>query len=251
MKRGNMRTYGTILMEKLASEKCTTRSSPCVRYFVDASGNRISESDKVVAESAYIEPTEYRKRVDSLKRDEKGKFVKMETTPFEIPNTPGNYQTIDKLVEGTEALSGASKDDEGGIVTEGGGEGQETLSEDKYPCFGDYEDIDIECMGCESIEACRVVTNNLVEEASNHQSDYPERYETKDDLEELVEPEPEWDPEYAGEPEIWPCRPKQEKETPDQMWARVAYYIGSIKQQGIRRVEEDIQARLDKILGGR
>jgi len=251
VKLGNMITYGTILMEKLASEKCTTRVSPCVRYFVDAEGNRITEPEKIVTGNAYITSTEYRKRVDNLKRDEKGKFVKMETNPLEIPNTPDNYQAIDKLVEVAEALPGASKEDDGGIVAEGGGEGQETLSQGKYPCLGNYEDIDIECVGCESIEACRVVTNNMFEEASNHQIDYPKQYETKDDFEGLAEPEPEWVPEYVGEPEIWPCRPKPEKETPDQMWAHVAYYIGAIKQQGIRRVEEDIQTRLDKILGGR
>ena len=146
---------------------------------------------------------------------------------------------INKLVEGTEELSEASKEDEGVIVTDGGGKVAETLSGGKYPCLGEYEDIDIECRVCESMEACRVVTNNLVYETIEHQTDYPERYETKDDLEGLAEPEPEWNSEYVR------------TETPDQMWLHVAYYIGAIKQQGIRQVEEDIQARLDKILGGR
>jgi len=250
VKRGNMRTYGTVLTEKLVSEKCTTMASPCVRYFVDASGNRISEPDKVVAESAYIEPAEYRKRVDNLKRDEKGKFVKMETTPFEIPNTPGNYQAIDKLVEGTEALSGASKEDEGGIVRKGDGEGPKIAFEEYFKvefdeqnrvpgCFGGYDPIMYCCRDCTDNVECKETSNKVKSK------------ETKDDIGVLAEPESELVPEYAGEPEIWPCRPKPEKETPDQMWAHVAYYIGSIKQQGIRRVEEDIQARLDKILGGR
>ena len=36
-----------------------------------------------------------------IKKPEVTEVVKMETSPFEIPNTPGNYQAIDKLVEGT------------------------------------------------------------------------------------------------------------------------------------------------------
>jgi len=68
MKHGNMRTYGTVLTEKLVNEKCTTRASPCVRYFVDAEGNRISEPEKVVTGNAYLEPIEYRKRVENLKQ---------------------------------------------------------------------------------------------------------------------------------------------------------------------------------------
>jgi len=51
MKYGNMRTYRKVLTEKLVSEKCTTRASPCVRYFVDAEGNRITEPEKVAAEN--------------------------------------------------------------------------------------------------------------------------------------------------------------------------------------------------------
>ena len=61
----------------------------------------------------------------------------------------------------------------------------------------------------------------------------------------MVEPEPAWSTEFAGETMI--TRP----ETPEKMWVHIAYYIGAIKQQGIRRVEEDIKARLDQILGGR
>ena len=104
-------------------------------------------------------------------------------------------------------------------------------------CFGQY-DAFCELTPCGRISECSFVKKNPVKE-------------TKDDLEGLAEQEPAWTPEYVGEPEIWPCKPKPEKETPEQMWAHVAYYIWAIKQRGIRQVEEDIQARLDKILGGR
>jgi len=178
--------------------------------------------------------------------------VRVETAPFEIPNTPGNYEATDRIVEGTEQASGTSKEDEGGIVTEGGGEGPETTYEGKYPCFGEYEDTDIECRGCEGMEVCCVVTNNPIEQTIEFRGDYPEQYETKDDLGGLAEPEPAWTAEYAGDSaSIMFTLPKAKSETPEQMWVHVAYYIGAIKQQGIRQVEEDIQARLDQILGGR
>ena len=73
MKHGNMRSYGTILTEKLASEKCTTRASPCMRYFIDKDGEKITEPEVVhLKDGAFITPTEYRKRVDGLKRDKMG-----------------------------------------------------------------------------------------------------------------------------------------------------------------------------------
>ena len=141
-------------------------------------------------------------------------------------------EVINRLAEGTEASLEESKADEGGIVREGGDKGVETEELNKecevtYHCFGTYENNENTfCGTCRESEICQYVTKN-----------HPE--ETKDDLEGLAEPEPEWNSEYVR------------TETPDQMWLHVAYYIGAIKQQGIRQVEEDIQARLDQILGGR
>ena len=241
MKHGNMRTYGTILTEKLASEKCTTRASPCIRYFVNAEGERVSNPEEfAVGKDAYITPTEYRKRVDNLpKRDELGKFVK-------------------KSAEGKEEASDASEEDEGGIVR-GGGE-KEPGEALQYSCFGTYEDNRYDsCEGCDIYDNCKVVTLEL---QRKNQTDYPEQYETNDDLGGLAEPEPAWTSEYVGESASkmfslpdGPCEPMiarpETPETPEQMWVHIAYYLGAIKQQGIRQVEEDIQGRINQILGGR
>jgi len=253
MKHGNMRSYGTVLTEKLVNEKCTTRASPCVRYFVDAEGERVSSPEEFeLSKDAYITPTEYRKRVDSLKRDGKGKFVKMETAPFEIPNTPGNYEAIDKLVEGTEAPSGANKEDEGGIVMEGDEKVLETLSEDKYPCLGEYEDIDIECRVCESIEACRVVTNNRVQEAIDNQTNYPEWYETNDDLEGLAEPEPTWTPPIAKGGKDYKSG---EYTSDDELWEIVAKDLAHLRKRAIEvavvMANRNFDERINQILGGK
>ena len=117
MKYGNLRSYGTILTGQLVDEKCTTRASPCIRYFVDKSGEKITEPEQVAAGSVYLTPTEYRKRADNVKRDGKGKFAKMETITFEIPNILQNYEEIDKLTEVVEASFEGLKVDEGGNVS--------------------------------------------------------------------------------------------------------------------------------------
>jgi len=73
MSHGNMRSYGTILTGQLVDEKCTTRASPCVRYFVDKEGEVITAPEEFTPlKSAYMEPTEYRKRADNVKHKLRG-----------------------------------------------------------------------------------------------------------------------------------------------------------------------------------
>ena len=273
MKHGNMRSYDSILTAKLAGEKCTTRASPCVRYFVNDEGKRVSSPEEFVAgKDAFITPTEYRKRVDNLKRDKSGKFAKLEAT-YKSVTEVDEGATIPR--EGTEQALGESKTDEGGIVSKAE-EGEssracfgtyentpachgcsdervcqmvnpseiindsepcESLNESndvEYHCFGNYRDKSFACRMnvCKRKEECRVEANNPVEE-------------TKDDLGVLAEPEPAWSPEYASEPMI--AKPV----TIEQMWVHVSYCLGAIRNHEINRVDNDIQRQLKQILGGR
>jgi len=234
MKTGHTRSYGTILTGQLMDEKCTTRASPCVRYFIDAEGERVSNPEEFATGGALITPTEYRKRVDNLpKRDELGKFVK-------------------KSAEGKEQALGASKEDEGRIVRGGGKEGLEKAEvnkDDLWVC-GDCMKNGVECdkpydedcvrwsmgrdcaLGVTNKGACRVVTNNPVEE-------------TKDDLKGLAEPEPAWTPEYAGE-----CR---NAPTMDEIIEKKCKIIkdGLTILQGmyIRKAKEDFAGRVREMMG--
>jgi len=291
MKRGNMRTYGTVLTEKLVSEKCTTRASPCVRYFVDAEGNRITEPEKIATENVYLKPTEYRKRVEGLKRDGKGKFVKKEDNYKAVI---GDDECEITSREGTRAPSNPVKDDEGGIVAKGGEKELETTLQ--YFCFGTYEDNRYDsCDSCDAYDNCKVVTREIkskdnisddsepcstllchsceeggcaVEKKGKSREEYYPCFGTYEDRPyttcgkcryseacrvETNDPvgETKDDLGVLAEPEIWPCKPNPEKETPDQMWVHVAYFLGAIKQHGIRQVEEDIQDRINQILGGK
>ena len=193
-----------------------------------------------------------------VEKAEVTEVTKMETTPFEIPNTPGNYEAIDKLVEGTEALSEASKEDEGGIVTEGDGEGHRIAFEEYFKvesdeqnrvpvCLGGYDPITYCCRDCTDNVECKEASNKV------------KGKETIDDLGGLAEPEPGWNPEREGESasKMFSLPSGAEEpmiakpQTPDQMWVHVAYFLGAIKQHGIRQVEEDIQDRINQILGGK
>jgi len=45
------RTYGEVLIGKLTSEKPNPEASKCMRYFIDADGNRITEPEEFIPES--------------------------------------------------------------------------------------------------------------------------------------------------------------------------------------------------------
>jgi len=239
------------------------------------------------------------------------KEAKMETAPFEIPNTPGNYKAIDKLVEGTEALSEASKEDEGGIVTGGG-------KEESVDCFGKYEDNRYDsCEDCDACENCKLVTIEILrknknsndsepcesllchsceegkciaEDTSKHAKnnknygcfgEYDANYsacssceqadechqkthvlayrevscvtqETKDDLEGLAEPEPEWDKQWADRVEdVIDDIDNNLKSAIEKMWSVLKQDVGIIHKMHIAQAEQEFSERLNQILGGR
>ena len=287
MKHGNMRTYGTVLTEKLVNEKCTTRASPCVRYFVDAEGNRISEPEKVITENAYIEPMEYRKRVENLKRDGKGKLAKLEATykaitevdegevlPLKTVPFAGTLEEradaifVNPLKVSRESQEGTSETLEVVEVDNPVQEDKVELETKRWACFGNFNDSE-PCRnnGCGEREKCLIESEDLAEEQSRkidayfrsevkneieHQTDHPEQYETKDDLGGLAEPEPVWTSEYAEEQQSDRLAHKLDKSLKmsiAQMWIVLKNDIETIRQVYIAQAEQEFSERLNQILG--
>jgi len=240
-----MRTYGTILTEKLASEKCTTRASPCVRYFVNAEGERISSPEEFeMSRDAFITPTEYRKRVDGLpKRDERGKFVK-------------------KSAEGTEGAFKESKEVEGVIVGGGGEEcsrasymdekfGLEWAEKELRHEHPEWKEGDI-CPDCGKfeVEGKTGLCKSCNDELKNTDMSYFD--ENKDDLEGLAEPEPAWgtlsDNQLAR---IMGAVNKLETEEDDEeLLTEIGGWLKGIRERTIKRAGIKFDERMTEMMAG-
>ena len=98
-------------------------------------------------------------------------------------------------------------------------------------CFGNFNVMDERCRfnHCNSKEACKVVTNNPVEE-------------TKDDLQGLVEPEPTWNYDLIAEEIKKPV-------TDDEIWLCLIGDLNELRERAHKRVDDEITNKFLRLMG--
>lgn len=155
------------------------------------------------------------------------------------PSMTGVWTRLRKSVEEQKGVPERSGDDGVGDCPKEGKEEADTAHTEKKlvpGCYGEYNLKLYFCLSCEVEAECRETFGKLQNKA--------EFLKAVSFLQGLAEPEPAWNPEEE--------RLKQPKsETIEQMWQHVAYYLGSIRHEGMRKVDEEIRERVEQILGGR
>lgn len=166
----------------------------------------------------------------------KADTVRMETIPYQISDKEQTGQATEINTEGTGGVSEQSNDNRVGDCVQT----EEQAPTTAYVCFGEFEQGSADCLNdrCRKSLACHAETIAI-------QTDHPENFETKDDLQGLADTEPTW---VSDEPvNIEPMKPSEQIKI---KWQNIEIELELIRMLYKEQAEELFKDRLAQAMRG-